>query len=252
MVSVNADKSRLTTATPRRDEEEWLIKFPGATDSIDAGAVEYVYSLMARDAGIAMSECRLFPSHLGPGYFGTKRFDRNHGRRRHVHSLSGLVHDDFRHPSFDYEGVLVVTHKLTLNPADVRAMYRLAVFNVLAHNRDDHSKNFSFLMDANGRWSAAPAYDLTFSTGPRGFHSMSVMNEARDPTHDHLHRLGLAAGLRNPECRLTIEQVSDALALWPTLATQYGVSASTRKLVGDIIRRNLQGSVSNPVPARLM
>jgi serine/threonine-protein kinase HipA len=240
LVTVNEDKSRLSTAEPTGPTDEaWLIKFPGSSDTPDAGAIEFVYALMAKAAGISMSECHLFPSDTGPGYFGTRRFDRNHGKRLHVHSLSGLAHDDHRHPSFDYKGLLAATHKLTLNPADVAAMFRLAVFNVLAHNRDDHSKNISFLMDAEGRWSAAPAYDLTFSSGPNGFQSMSVMDEARQPTREHLRRLGLTAGIRRATINIIIEEVSSAIAEWPRLARAHHVTAANISFIGKVLERGI-------------
>jgi serine/threonine-protein kinase HipA len=240
LVTVNEDKSRLSTAEPTKTTDEaWLIKFPGSSDTPDAGAIEYVYALMAKAAGIAMSKCHLFPSDTGPGYFGTRRFDRDRGRRLHVHSLSGLVHDDHRHPSFDYKGLLAATHKLTLNPVDVIAMYRLAVFNVLAHNRDDHSKNISFLMYADGRWSAAPAYDLTFSSGPNGFQSMSVMNEARHPTREHLRRLGLTAGIRPATIKTIIEEVSAALAEWRRLARAHNVTAGSISFIGTVLEQSI-------------
>lgn len=240
LVTVNKDKSRLSTAEATDPTDEaWLIKFPGSSDSPDAGAIEYAYALMAKAAGIAMSDCHLFPSETGPGYFGTRRFDRDGAKRLHVHSLSGLVHDDHRHPSFDYKGVLAATHKLTLNPADVSAMFRLAVFNVLAHNRDDHSKNLSFLMDANGRWSAAPAYDLTFSSGPNGFQSMSVMDEARHPTVEHLRRLGLTAGIRQSPVEAIIREVTSAIAEWPTHARAHDVAAANIAFIGKILERNI-------------
>lgn len=240
LVTANEDKSRLSTAEPTGPTDEaWLIKFPGSSDTPDAGAIEYVYALMAKAAGITMSECHLFSSDTGPGYFGTRRFDRDRGKRLHVHSLSGLVHDDHRHPSFDYKGLLAATHKLTLNPSDVTAMFRLAVFNVLAHNRDDHSKNVSFLMDADGRWSAAPAYDLTFSSGPNGFQSMSVMDEARHPTREHLRRLGLTAGIRPATIRTIIEEVSSAIAEWPRLARAHNVTAANSSFIGTILDQNI-------------
>jgi serine/threonine-protein kinase HipA len=239
LVTVNDDKSRLSTAEPTGPTEQaWLIKFPGSSDTPDAGAIEFVYALMAKAAGISMSECHLFPSDTGPGYFGTRRFDRDRGKRLHVHSLSGLVHDDHRHPSFDYKGVLAATQKLTQNPVDVIAMFRLAVFNVLAHNRDDHSKNISFLMDAEGRWSAAPGYDLTFSSGPNGFQSMSVMDEARHPTREHLVRLGLSAGMRAAAIKAIIDEVGSAIAAWPRLARAHNVTAANISFIGKILEQN--------------
>lgn len=240
LVTVDAAGSRITTAAPNLEgEEAWIIKFPGSSDSADAGAIEYVYSLMAKEAGITMSACRLFPARHGPGYFGTRRFDRNRGRRLHVHSLSGLVHDDHRHPCFDYRGLLAATHKLTLNPAEVEAMFRLAVFNVLAHNRDDHSKNFAFIMEPDGRWSTAPAFDLTFSSGPNGYQSMAVMDEARRPTLAHLRRLGTSAGIRASVIPFVVDQVSTALASWPRLARAHGVVPANAAHIQRVIDTNI-------------
>ena len=240
LVTVSKDRSRLSTALPTTpDEEQWLVKFPTSADGADAGAIEYVYSLMARAAGITMEPCHLFPSTSGAGYFGTRRFDRNNGDRLHVHSLSGLIHDDHRHPSFDYSGLLAVTQKITLNPNDVQSMFRLAAFNVLAHNRDDHSKNFSFIMHTTGRWQISPAYDLTFSSGPNGFQSMSVMGEARSPTISDLKNLGSNTGIRPAAIADILLQVSDALTSWTQLARAHGVSQTNIALIERTIMRNI-------------
>src|SRR5690606_9623466 len=106
--------------------------------------------LMARDAGVDMPDVHLFPAKAGAGYFATRRFDRIGPNRLHMHTACGLLHADFRTPALDYEDLLALTGFLTRDVREVEKMYRLAVFNVLAHNRDDHSKNFSFLMDASG------------------------------------------------------------------------------------------------------
>ena len=146
----------------------YLVKFPNTQDGIDSGAVEYVYALMAKEAGIAMPDVHLFSAKDGPGYFAARRFDCEGTRRYHMHSVSGLLHADFRVPSLDYQDLLTLTFTLTRDIREVEKMYRLAVFNVLSHNRDDHAKNFSFLMDAKGEWRLSGAYDPTFSAGPGG------------------------------------------------------------------------------------
>jgi len=105
---------------------------------------------MAKDAGIQMPDVHLFPASEGPGYFATRRFDCEKSNRFHMHTACGLLHADFRVPSLEYENLLTLTFMLTRDFREVVRMYRLAVFNVLAHNRDDHAKNFSFLMDAEG------------------------------------------------------------------------------------------------------
>ena len=150
-----------------------------------------------------------------------------------MHTVGGLLHSDFRVPSLDYEDLLNLTGALTKDIREVEKMYRLAVFNVLAHNRDDHAKNFSFLMDEKGEWKFAPAYDLTFSSGPNGEQSTMVMGEGKHPTRDHLVQLGLAAKLSEKFLDETIAQTRHALAQWETLSKNYGVSKVSMELVAN-------------------
>ena len=170
----------------------WMVKFPNSQDGLDAGAIEYVYALMAKEAGVSMPDVHLFPAKRGTGYFAIKRFDRDGDKRYHMHTACGLLHSDFRTPSLDYEDLVALTGMLTRDVREVEKLYQLAVFNVLAHNRDDHSKNFSYLMDSQGRWKISPAYDLTFSSGPRGEQSTMVMGEGRNPNTIHLLKLAQA------------------------------------------------------------
>ena len=114
---------------------------------------------MARDAGVEISPTHLFITPEQHRYFGIQRFDRVKNRRVHMHSLSGLLHADYRLPSLDYRDVLKATLLLTKDMREVRKMFLLAIFNVLTHNRDDHAKNFSFIMDEQHRWHLSPAYD---------------------------------------------------------------------------------------------
>ncbi|MDD4450798.1 MAG: HipA domain-containing protein, partial [Sphaerochaeta sp.] len=178
-----------------------------------------------------MPEVHLFPAKRGPGYFACKRFDRDGDRRFHMHTACGLLHADFRAPSLDYQDLLTLTSMLTRDIREVERMYRLAVFNVLAHNRDDHSKNFSFLMDAKGTWSLSPAYDLTFSYGPGGEQSTMVMGEGRNPGVQQLMRLGLEAKLTKAYITEIIDQTRFALSSWSSLAKQYGVSQEMIELI---------------------
>lgn len=211
--------------------EPWLVKFPNSQDGLDSGAIEYVYALMAKEAGVAMSEAHLFAANKGRGYFAAKRFDRDGTKRYHMHTVSGLLHSDFRTPSLDYEDLLTLTGQLTKDIREVEKMYRLAVFNVLAHNRDDHAKNFSFLMDNHGEWKLSPAYDLTFSNGPGGEQSTMVMGEGRNPGDKQLIKLGLEAGLSKALVEEIISQTKFALGQWKSLAKEYGISQSTIDLI---------------------
>lgn len=215
----------------------WIVKFSNSQDSTDAGAIEYVYALMAKKAGISMPDVHLFSAKKSAGYFAVKRFDRNGKQRFHMHTACGLLHSDFRVPSLDYEDLIALTGALTRDVREIERLYQLAAFNVLAHNRDDHSKNFSFLMDEKGEWKLSPAYDLTFSSGPRGEQSTMVMGEGRNPGVDHLIKLGHEAKLSKARIAEIIDQTQTALASWEVLAIKYGVSANNIRLISKYINR---------------
>lgn len=214
------------------DLEPWIVKFPNLQDGPDAGAIEYIYALMAKEAGVSMPEVHLFPSKKGCGYFSVKRFDREGNNKVHMHSVSGLLHSDFRFPSLDYEDLIALTGALTKDIREVEKMYRLAVFNVLAHNRDDHAKNFTFLMNEAGEWKLSPAYDLTFSNGPGGEQSTTVMGEGRSPVLAHLIRLGNEAKLPKGSVEDIISQTKDSLTQWRRLARQFNITQANAKLIG--------------------
>jgi serine/threonine-protein kinase HipA len=218
------------------DFEPWLVKFPNAQDGRDAGAIEYVYALMARAAGIEMTQTHLFPARTGAGFFATRRFDRMGQKRLHAHTASGLLHADHRIPSLDYEDLIALTLRITRDVREAVKMFRLAVFNVLGHNRDDHAKNFTWLMDEAGRWSLSPAYDLTFSSGLGGEQTTMVKGEGRAPGETHLLALATEAGLAPHTAQAIIDQTRQALNQWTPLAKQYGVSASSIRLIAERLR----------------
>lgn len=213
----------------------WIVKFPNSQDGLDAGAIEYVYALMAKEAGVFMPDVHLFPAQRGAGFFAIKRFDRDGDKRYHMHTACGLLHSDFRTPSLDYEDLIALTGMLTRDVREVEKLYQLAVFNVLAHNRDDHSKNFSYLMDSQGRWKISPAYDLTFSSGPRGEQSTMVMGEGKNPNTTHLLKLADEAKIKKDRAFEIIDATKSSLSKWPTLAKLYGVSDTNIKLIQNKI-----------------
>ena len=170
------------------DGEDWIVKFPSSTDGKNSGEVEYRYSLCAKKCGINMTDTMLFPSNQCSGYFGTKRFDRvnqESGKKKRVHmqSVSAMLETSHRIPALDYNSLMQLTLELTRDYLEVEKMYRLMCFNVFAHNRDDHSNNFSFLFDENTRkWKAAPAYDLTHSHSIGGEHATCINGNGNNPT----------------------------------------------------------------------
>ena len=209
--------------------EDWIIKFQSSMDLGDIARIEYAYHKMALQAGIEMSECRLFEGKSGHVYFGTKRFDRIAGNRIHVHTASGLMHDNFRMSTMDYGHLMDCAFRLENHVKAYEKIFRLAAFNVFAHNRDDHSKNFSFVMDSQGRWRFAPAYDLTFSNSGYGFHSTMVAGNSQNPGRKDLMKLATHFGL--PNAADIIGEVQDAVSQWTSIASGVGVGKATTKTI---------------------
>ena len=188
------------------DGEEWIIKFPAHVDGKNAGKMEYDYSCCAKECGITMSETRLFTSEKCEGYFGIKRFDRisdkNGQKRIHMLTAAALLELDFEQPSLDYHSLMKLTKILTRDDEkDIEEMFCRMCFNVFAHNRDDHSKNFTYLYDEeNDRWSLSPAYDLTYSNTYYGEHTTTVDGNGRNPGRKELLAVGIAAGMKKETC----------------------------------------------------
>lgn len=181
----------------RINGEDWIIKFPSSHDGKTIGLQEYEYSLCAKKCGLEMSETRLFDSEICAGYFGTKRFDRKpDGRKVHMVSVSGLLETSHRYPNLDYTQLMKLTRMMTQDMQEIKKMYDMMCFNVFAHNRDDHSKNFSFLyLEDEGRWTVSPAYDLTYSSSQGGEHATTVDGEGRNPGMDDILRVAKKAGI---------------------------------------------------------
>lgn len=219
--------------------EHWIIKFSAENDFPDAGPVEYAYSLMARKAGIAMAETHLFNTPEGDRFFGIKRFDREANQRFHVHTFGNLIHSNFRLPSQDYDHFLKTVINLTKNNQDLIRAFRQMVFNVFANNRDDHVKNFAFIMNHKGEWSLSPAYDLIYSPGPGGEHSMTVLGEGKAPAKTDIYKVGEKHGIRKKTVGLIVDEVSEAVNDFQTYAQTAGVSKTTLKKINTKIRNNL-------------
>lgn len=203
----------------------WIVKFPASEDASEDGRIEYAYSEMARAAGVKMPQTRLFVTTHKDAFFGVKRFDRQGNERRHVHTLGNLIHANFRVPSCDYEMLLRVTRILTKHQSDALRVFRLMVFNILAHNRDDHVKNFAFILAPEGDWRFAPAYDLTFAAGPGGEHTMTVAGEGQRPTLAHVLSIADGAGIEKTQARAIVDEVRAAVADWTRFADAAGMAA---------------------------
>ena len=226
----------------------WLIKFDGITGNGDKegddkwgyGRVEYAYYLMAKAAGIDMMECRLWNRR----HFMTRRFDRlPEGGKLHMLTLGAIAHLDFNDPMVNsYEDAFDVTRKVVMSAEANEQLYRRMVFNVLAWNCDDHVKNIAYLMDRNGEWTLAPAYDECYAYNPAGdwtsAHQMSINGKRRAIALDDLLAIAPQANLRERKARQIIDQVRAAVESWPTFAAEAEVADEfTAKIAAQLSKR---------------
>ncbi|MBR5598059.1 MAG: type II toxin-antitoxin system HipA family toxin [Lachnospiraceae bacterium] len=197
------------------DNKDWIIKFPAHIDSKEIGYQEYLYSECAKKSGIIMTETKLFPSRICKGYFGTVRFDRNiqddTKQKIHMATAAGLLEADYKAPCMDYHTLMKLTRILTReNKEAIENMFRRMCFNVFAHNRDDHAKNFSFLYDEQiTGWRLSPAYDLTYSNTYFGEHTTSVDGNGANPKEEEILAVGVKAGMKKKDCISIMEQVKE-------------------------------------------
>ncbi|MFQ5705571.1 MAG: type II toxin-antitoxin system HipA family toxin [Gemmatimonadales bacterium] len=239
-----AEEVRSGFALPREGDEHWMIKFDGVGELGEPDStpkpfnrIEFVYSRLARDAGITMPETRLLEEH-GRGHLLVKRFDRSETERLHLHSLGGLHHIDYNSPGlFSYEQFLRTILALGLDYRAMEQAYRRAVFNIVAVNQDDHVKNISFLMDRRGTWQFSPAYDLTFArgTGYTRHHQMTLNGKRDDFTREDLLELGGAFGIKR-DGKDVIDEVVEAMSGWEEYAREARVPAASIRSIGEQFR----------------
>lgn len=215
--------------------EPYLVKFRALGDEHDIGAIEHAYALMARHAGIDISQTRLLEGQSGNRYFATRRFDLQDGGRIHVHSASGMLYADPTSSKIDYIDLLKLTYFVTRDVREVLKTFRLAVFNVLSYNRDDHAKQFSYTMDREGVWRFAPAYDLTFSHGVGGEHFTAVCGYGKEIKREQLLQLAKKTQISARQASEIIEEVRDTVASWGKFAEQANVSKRSTAKVARFI-----------------
>lgn len=198
--------------------EPWIVKFRSkANDHAQIGPEEYAYSLMAKSCGVKMPETKLLQGEKGK-YFAVSRFDRNAKGRAHVHTVCGLIYASHRYSSIDYTTLFKITRLIARDETHVRQMFRRMVFNVLARNRDDHTKNHAFEMAPDGVWKPTPAYDLTLSAGQNGEHSLAIAGEGANPSFKQVMEEAKLASISKGEAEATFEEVKAAVDRWPSYA----------------------------------
>ena len=232
--------------------EDWLLKFDGVAGSQDRelsypqgyGRIEYAYYLMARAAGIEMSECRLHHEG-GRSHFMTRRFDRDpRGRKIHMQTFGALRHFDYNVAGvYAYEQVMQTIRALGLGMSVVEEQYRRTVFNIVARNQDDHVKNIAFLMDRSGGWRLSPAYDVAHAYNPQGpwtrEHQMSVGGKREGFERADLERFAESSGLRKTIAAGVVDPVVSTVAMWPRFAAEAGVEEQSLRRIGEAHRVRL-------------
>ncbi len=254
VVSWNSETNEILSGqiTPPPGFEAWLLKFDGVSgnrdkelsDPLGFGRIEYAYHLMARAAGITMSDCRLLEEN-GRAHFMTRRFDRTpDGGKLHLQSLCGIAHFDFNQAgAYSYEQAFQIARRLGLPQTDLTELFRRAVFNILSRNQDDHTKNIAFLMDRRGAWRLAPAYDLIYAYNPSGAwtsrHQMTL-NGKRDAfeTSDLL-ATATHADLRPPKAKAILREVHTAVADWEKYASAAELSRPASQEIRSHLRLGL-------------
>lgn len=201
--SNNSGGARPKAIFKASDGSDWLVKFRHTYDSSDIGRMEYQYMSTAQKCGIIIPQIRLIDGR----YFASKRFDINDGKRIHTLTAVALLQSDFRSQNIDYVNLLALTGYLTQDPVQVEQMFRRMVFNVICQNRDDHAKNFSFLCE-DGKWSLAPAYDITYSpAGTRGEHSTSI-RYVGNPSREDIIAAGTGIRIPRKRCVEIIDEIA--------------------------------------------
>jgi serine/threonine-protein kinase HipA len=226
--------------------EHWLLKFDGVSnkqldDPAGYGRIELAYYHMALDCGIEMTESKLFEEN-GRAHFMTKRFDRVKGQKLHVQSLCAMRHFDFSMiGSFGYEQVFETIRMLRLPATTCEQFYKRMVFNVIARNLDDHTKNIAFIMDKKGAWKLSPAFDVTYSYDPASVwvkqHNLSINGKTIDITKDDLLKVGKKMNIKH--AKAIIDQVQAAIRKWPQFAKDAKVKDKQIKAINKTLLVNL-------------
>jgi serine/threonine-protein kinase HipA len=241
LAAIAPDRSRILTGPDVIPDgmEAWLIKLN--TNSNKASSicqVEQTYFEMARAAGITVPQTMLIADRKGIEHFAIQRFDRAHAdpnQRIHIHSYAAMAGIDFSEPTSDYEQLLRLTKNLTRNFQDVCEQFRRMLFNLLASNREDHAKNFSFAMDGSGQWSNTPAYDLLYTDNDLGGNWILIGGKRNNIRYDDLKKLAELMGIPERTLKEMLAQVRDAIAQWPELAKANGVGPGLRRVVQTVI-----------------
>ena len=228
------------TTQPSAELEPWLIKFPAMQEHPEVCAVEMVYAQCLRECGIDTPDTEYFVLPNGQAAFASKRFDRQQGIKIPMQSLAAFTGANYQVPgSLDYASFLRATQLCTNDRREKQRAFARIVFNVIFNNRDDHPKNFAYLMSAKGNWSLAPAFDVTFCEGPGGYHQMDVMGEALTINRNQLILLG------NREAELETQQIDELIDNVASVAASF--ASKCRELLPGKVTEDTISYIQNRI-----
>jgi len=245
LVYRNPETNEFTTAvTP--GFEAWLVKFPAKEEHAEVCAIEMVYAQCLRLCGIETPDTAYFSLPNGFAAFASKRFDRHDGMRVPMQSLAAFTGANYRSPGvLDYVNFMRATQICTNDVREMALAFERAVFNVAFNNRDDHPKNFSYIMSKEGQWRLAPAYDVTFCEGPGGYHQMDVMGHAEKIFRADMLRLAKEAEVPQELAGKMIDSICDVASRFAAIADEMYPKVITRDTL-----RTIKGCIDKNV-ARL-
>lgn len=219
-----------------------LVKFPAHNEHKEVCAIEAMYGRIALACGISVPRSDYFDLSKDLSAFGIERFDRFEKMRVPMHTAAGAAHVDFRIPQLDYINLLRLTQRMTKDAREVLLAYERCVFNVVFNNRDDHSKNFSFLLAKDGRWQLSPAYDLTYCVGPGGEHQMDICGEAREPKRQNLLELAKKGGIPEKIAIESVERIAEVATRFNEFTDEFPIRKATIKEIKAAVSLN-QGRI---------
>lgn len=234
--------SGLFTTAQQDDLQPWLIKFPAHNEHPEVCAIEMLYAECLRECGIDTPDTEYFSLPGGQAAFGSRRFDRHNGMRVPMQSLAAFTGANYQLAgSMDYVNFLRATQVCTNDVREKQRAFERALFNIIFHNRDDHPKNFAYLMSASGKWTLAPAYDVTWCDGPGGYHQMDVLGEALAIRREQIERLGMQ------EAELMAEQISALITRFADVASGFTARAKARfaREITPQTLRDIQASIDD-------
>ena len=232
LLDFNARTETLSSGMPLAGSATpWLMKFPADGEHREVCAVEELYARVARQGGIDMPQSRFFDLGQKHRAFGVERFDRvvtaKQISRVPIMSLSAYLQADHRLPSLDYETVLLATLRITGDQREVVKAFERCIFNVLMHNRDDHSRNFAYRLNQQGLWQLSPAFDLTYSFGPGGEHATSVAGHGKNISRTHLLQVAKAGGVSAQVAERCLNEGTSTGSTMQKLAAELPIRSKT-------------------------